>query len=106
MDAMAIEGTPPADHTPRVQPLRSPLPLKPPAGAEPTRAPGRARDRVDVSSAGRELAEAAAAVAASPGERAELIERLRQQIADGSYQADAEAVARALLQRLEAGPEV
>ena len=105
MDAMPIEATPPSDPTPRLQPLRFPPRQQPPAGAEPARPAGRASDRVDVSAGGRELAEAAAAVDAADGERTELILRIRQQIAEGGYEADAEAVARVLLHRLEGGSE-
>ena len=105
MDAMLIEATLPSDPAPRLQPLRSPARPRPAAGAEPARPAGSARDRVDVSGGGRELAEAAAAVDAADGERTELILRIRQQIAEGSYEADAEAVARVLLHRLEGGSE-
>ena len=105
MGAMAIEGTPPSDPAPRVQPLRSPPRPRPAAGAEQARPAGGARDRVEVSGTARELAAAAAAVDAADGERTELILRIRQQIADGGYEADAEAVARALLDRLEGSSE-
>ncbi len=96
MDAMPIEAVPPSDPAPRVQPVRVPRPA-----AEPARPAEGSHDRVEVSAAARELAEAAAAVDAADGERSELILRIRQQIADGSYEPDAEAVARALLHRLE-----
>ena len=73
--------------------------------AEPSQPQRRAggTDRVELSTAARELLEATQAAGAAEADRAELVLRIRQQIAEGSYQPDAEAVAKALLEQLE-GP--
>ena len=88
---MAVPSTSPSDPPPRVQPQR------PPRGPRPL----ASTDRVELSAAARELSAAAAAASAADAERTELVLRLRRQIAEGAYEPDAEAVARALLGRLD-----
>jgi negative regulator of flagellin synthesis FlgM len=102
---MAMQGTPPSDPNHRVEPLRLPPRPQRASSVDPARPAGGGRDRLEVSAAGRELAEMAAAASATDGERTELILRIRSQIAEGSYEPDAEAVARALLQQLEGSGE-
>jgi flagellar biosynthesis anti-sigma factor FlgM len=64
-------------------------------------ATGSRHDRVELSASARELAAAIGATGAADADRTDLILRIRQQIAEGGYEPDAEAVARALLDRLE-----
>lgn len=58
---------------------------------------GARHDQVSVSSQARELRAVMQAMPSVPGERADVVAQLRQQIADGSYQVDADAVAKRLL---------
>ena len=98
---VSLSSTPPSDLPPRVQPLRLHTPVRPPAAGEAMRPSRTRRDRLELSAAGRELAAATQSAAAADADRAELVLRIRQQIAEGGYEPDAEAVARALLERLE-----
>ena len=61
-----------------------------------------AGDVIDLSEAARLLAAARAASDATTPERAALLQELRARIEDGSYEPDAEAVARELVERGEA----
>lgn len=56
-------------------------------------------DEVGVSDAARELSHALRAVEASPGERALRVQALKAAVQNGSYELDAEAVAKKLLER-------
>lgn len=58
---------------------------------------GTRHDEVSVSSQARELRTVMAAMPSVPGERADVVAALRAQVADGSYQVDADAVAQRLL---------
>ena len=98
--SVVVPSTPPSDLPPRVQPMRPPREPRPLPSTEATHPP-EAHDRVELSSAVQELSAAAAAASAADAERTELVLRLRRQIAEGAYEPDAEAVARALLARLD-----
>lgn len=52
---------------------------------------GRSEDSINLSSAARELA------SAPPEAREDLVRRIRQQVQDGTYRPDAEAVARRMV---------
>lgn len=58
---------------------------------------GAQHDQVSVSSQARQLRTVMQAMPTVPGERADVIAELRQQVAEGSYQVDAEAVAKRLV---------
>ena len=95
---MSLSSIPPSDPAPRAEPVRLPQPARSPEAAA---ARDARRDQLDLSDAARELAAAAQAAAGADADRAELVLEIRRQIAEGSYEPDAEAVARALLERLE-----
>jgi flagellar biosynthesis anti-sigma factor FlgM len=94
---MSITPPTPNSRPEGVAPATRPTPLRRSAESSPP----ATRDAAEVSTAARALAEAAKAVHDADEARAELILRLRQQIADGTYEPDEEAVARALLDRLQ-----
>ena len=54
---------------------------------------GRRTDRVQLSPQAQEMQRALDAVAAQPDVRAERVAELRQQVADGTYEVDARAIA-------------
>ena len=60
-------------------------------------APTSKTDKVEISSFGRDMQIAKQAVNNSPDVRAEKIAQLKQQIADGTYNVDADAFAEMLL---------
>lgn len=59
--------------------------------------PGARHDQVSVSSQARQLRAVMQAMPSVPGERADVVAQLRQQIAEGSYEVDAGSIARRLL---------
>lgn len=59
--------------------------------------PGVRHDEVSVSSNARQLRAVMEAMPSVPGERADVVAQLRQQVSEGSYQVDADAVATRLL---------
>lgn len=83
-----------------------PIPLRPrrgaarPRAAEPQPAAQPERpDRVQLSNLGRELAEAELRTGDDAALRIDLISRLRAQVREGTYRTDAQALARAMLER-------
>jgi len=66
------------------------------AGADTTH-PGARHDQVSVSSEARQLRVVMQAMPSVPGERADVVAQLRQQITDGSYDVDATSIARRLV---------
>ena len=91
--------TPPTPHS---RPERRPRPAQPtPLRPRTPRPAPSVRDVAELSADARALVEAARAVHDADEARAELILRIRQQIAEGGYEPDAEAVARALLDQLQ-----
>ena len=101
---MAIEPTQPArsqaTEAARAASARQPVEQLPDGSAPPAVTP--AGDVIDLSEAARLLAAARAASDATTPERAALLQELRARIEDGSYEPDAEAVARELVDRGEA----
>lgn len=59
--------------------------------------PGARHDEVSVSSQARQLRAVMQAMPSVPGERADVVAQLRQQVSEGSYQVDADTVAKRLL---------
>jgi flagellar biosynthesis anti-sigma factor FlgM len=74
---------------------RDPEPASKPDGGVPP------LDRVDVSELGRELAEADLRTGEGADLRFDLVSRLRAEVQDGTYRLDAQALARAMLERGE-----
>lgn len=97
---MTIEPTQPARPQPTeaAQAAARRLAEEPSDGA--ARAPGG--DVIDLSEAARLLAAARAASDATTPERAALLKELQARIEDGSYEPDAEAIAREIVDRGEA----
>ena len=94
MQSSPISGvTPPS--TP-IDGLTGPRPRTAPAApADP------ARDQVEVSGAGRDLARAEAAVERAGDLRLDVVSRLRAAVKAGTYRVDPHAVARAMVERGE-----
>lgn len=87
-------------------PLRNtePIPIRSRRAPEPTPAPeppAVPKDRVDVSELGQELAEAEIRTGEGAELRFDLVSRLRSEVRDGTYRLDAQALARAMLERGE-----
>jgi anti-sigma28 factor (negative regulator of flagellin synthesis) len=59
------------------------------------------QDRIDVSTLGRELAEADLRTGGDAELRFGLVSRLRAEVRDGTYRTDAQALARAMVERGE-----
>lgn len=100
---MTIEPTQPARPQPTeaAQAAARRLAEEPSDGAaHAARAPGG--DVIDLSEAARLLAAARAASDATTPERAALLKELQARIEDGSYEPDAEAIAREIVDRGEA----
>lgn len=90
------------------RPVRNtdPVPIRPRRPAEPTAAPeakADPQDRIDVSALGRELAEADLRTGEGADLRVELVSRLRAEVREGTYRLDAQALARAMLERGDQG---
>ena len=91
-------------HTSGSQPIRNtdPVPIRPRRPAEqPAEGQPDPRDRIEVSDLGRELAEAEVCTGDDAELRFDLVARLRAEVADGTYRLDAQALARAMLERGE-----
>jgi flagellar biosynthesis anti-sigma factor FlgM len=83
-----------------------PIPIRPRRAAEQAPTPQAAaglepQDHVDVSSLGRELAEAELRTGDGAELRFDLVARLRAEVRDGTYRLDAQALARAMIERGE-----
>lgn len=88
------------------RPVRNtdPVPIRPRRDPEPApkaEASAAPRDRIDVSELGRELAEADLRTGDGADLRFDLVSRLRAEVQDVTYRLDAQALARAMLERGE-----
>ncbi len=99
---MNIQGNKPPDgqEVSRAQAQNS-KPVQPERRPEPAAAPKEARkDRVEISRAGKEVAELKAAIENMPEVRAEKVKEIQKAVESGSYTVDPARIAEKLLNEL------
>ncbi len=94
MELSRLSGSPP-------DPSTGPIPLRSRRGAEPVRPHSPREDSIEVSALGRDLARAEAATGDAGELRFDLVSRLRAEVRAGTYRIDAQALARAMVERGE-----
>gem|GEM_PF-1779671 len=90
---MRIEGKPPAEAAAAYNKMHERAGQNKPSTAQ--------SDRAEISPAARDLARLAKAAAIEPRLREELVQRIRQELALGTYRVDQEALARKISRELE-----
>lgn len=94
MELSRLSGSTPGPNT-------DPVPLRGRRAGDPARARLPREDRIEVSALGRDLAQAEAAAGGAGELRFDLVSRLRAEVRAGTYRIDAQALARAMVERGE-----